>query len=136
MPDSKLMALWQALNKPMVPQIQEGWDAIANQIDPGTEISPTMARIRGGLAGGLQGLGSVAAGLTSPIGLATLAAGSILPRGAGSAARPMVEKPIMPAEFSTEADAIPSVRPRFPDPQEQAYKRILEKQATLSALGK
>lgn len=73
---------WHKLSDPLVPQIAEAAHAIAKHIDaPALDRSKTVAQIRGFLAGSTDAAGNVAAGFTSPIGLALTLAG-LGPEGA------------------------------------------------------
>jgi hypothetical protein len=67
---------WNALNTPLLPEIADAAHAIAAHIDaPALDRSRTVAQIRGFLAGATEGAGNVAAGFTSPVGLALTLAG-------------------------------------------------------------
>lgn len=148
---SMVRALWDKANTPLVPQIQDGWDKLADMVNPAPTLDdanhPTRAKLKGLLAGSMQGLGGVAAGLTSPVGIAsTVAGGAGFAALRGAAARQAAKtagsvnskqaaalaeylaanKGQLPSEFSTAADVVsPPTRAPFPDPQEAAYRRIM-----------
>lgn len=67
---------WHWLNTPLLPQIQQAADAIADHLDaPRLDRSEFEAQVRGFAAGALHGAGGVAAGFSSPLGIALTLAG-------------------------------------------------------------
>lgn len=77
--------VWNTLNTPLIPQIADAAHAIAAHIDaPALDRSETIAHIRGFFSGATEGAGDLAAGMTSPVGialtLATAGEGAIVSR--------------------------------------------------------
>lgn len=79
MADSLLDLIVRRATTSLVPQAKQGYDMMADQVDPGPSLSdadhPYKAMARGGFAGMLNGLGNLADQTTSPLGLASMAAG-------------------------------------------------------------
>jgi hypothetical protein len=72
--------LMRRATKPILPQIGEGWDQIANLIDDpnGGSSNVPLETLKGGLAGMAHGVGKVAADATSPLGIIAMMAGAKL----------------------------------------------------------
>lgn len=79
-PRSLTVVLVRRAITPLLPEIQTTAAQLADLIDPPLADPGSVrgAQIRGALAGGIEGLGHVLAGLTSPLGLASLALGGAL----------------------------------------------------------
>lgn len=128
--------LTQLATQPLVPQIAEGWNNVANVIDDPNSGSSNvpLARARGAVAGMAQGLGNVAAGATSPLGLLSLLAGSTgldklttAARAAKAAQAAEGVMPSLPAEFTAVGAEPPYVRPTYPNSMESAYQALLKR---------
>lgn len=135
MADNLLLELLKRASTPLVPKIQEGYDALANLVDdPNTrgDRSVGMSRLQGGLAGALQGVGNVASGMTSPLGIAGLVAGGAAAPEGVKAALMRLRKPTagpiskLPSEFIPVGSEPPVTPPSFPNPLEHVYRRILQ----------
>jgi hypothetical protein len=77
--------LMRRANQPLLPQIGEGWDNIADLInnpDSGSSNVP-LQTVKGGLAGMAHGLGQVATEATSPLGIIAMMAGAKLGGSSG-----------------------------------------------------
>jgi hypothetical protein len=139
--------LMRRAQTPLLPQIGEGWDKIADLInnpDSGSSNVP-LQTVKGGLAGMAHGLGKVATEATSPIGLIALMAGSRLGgagggrfgggggSGIGSGGRTAAEyaeaargfMPNLPPEFTPVGSEPQRMTSMFMDPVEAAYNRLL-----------
>lgn len=74
-----------ALNTPLLPQIETGSTAAAESFQhPDADDPVWLARVKGFAGGALEGAGRVLAGFTSPLGIATTAAGIGAPRAAAA----------------------------------------------------
>jgi hypothetical protein len=129
---SELMRRAQA---PLLPQIGEGWDNIANLIDDPNSGSSNvpLQTVKGGIAGMAHGLGKVAADATSPLGIIAMLAGSRLGGSSGGGLSQVGEyaeatkglKPNLPHEFTPVGDEPQRMAHMFMDPVEAAYGRLL-----------
>jgi hypothetical protein len=129
--------LMRRANQPLLPQIGEGWDNIADLInnpDSGSSNVP-LQTVKGGLAGMAHGVGQVASEATSPLGIIAMLAGAKLGGSSGGggglsqlgkyaeAAKGI--KPNLPPEFTPVGDEPQRMAHMFMDPVEAAYGRLL-----------
>jgi len=83
---SWLSKAWHSISEPLTDAPSRFAKSVSDYIDsPSLDRSPTSAFIHGGIAGGVQGLGDVISGMTSPINLGTaaLTGGASLAENAG-----------------------------------------------------
>lgn len=134
---SLVSELMRRAQQPLLPQIGEGWDQIANLIDDpnGGSSNVPLETVKGGLAGIAHGVGKVASDATSPLGLLAMLAGGGAGRGLAKlgktaqmgkyaeAAKGL--KPNLPPEFTPVGDEPQRMATMFMDPVEAAYGRLL-----------
>jgi hypothetical protein len=128
--------LMRRANQPLLPQIGEGWDNIADLInnpDSGSSNVP-LQTVKGGLAGMAHGLGQVATEATSPLGIIAMMAGAKLGGSSGGGGLSQLGKyaeaakgikPNLPPEFTPVGDEPQRMMSMFADPVEAAYGRML-----------
>lgn len=78
--DPLVYELMRRATRPMVPQISQGWSMLADLLDNprGGSSNVPLETLKGLIAGGMTGLGDAAAGMTSPLGIASGAVASAL----------------------------------------------------------